>query len=63
MAEYNFFKSLTIKILIFHVDKSKKSESTLKNLLSGKSIFFYPGIVMSAGWTIINIMKMFNYIG
>lgn len=31
-------------------------------LIDGKSIFFYPAIVLSAGWTILNILKMVAYI-
>ena len=41
-------------------EKGKKEP--LKNLLSSKSILFFPGIVLSAGWTILNILKMINYI-
>jgi hypothetical protein len=32
------------------------------SMLSNKSIFFYPGIVLSAGWTIMNIVKIIKYI-
>jgi hypothetical protein len=30
-------------------------------VLSNKSILFYPGIILSAGWTIINIVKIINF--
>lgn len=32
-----------------------------KNFLNFYSMFFYPGIILSACWTILNIVKMVNY--
>jgi hypothetical protein len=29
--------------------------------MSNKSILFYPGIILSAGWTLMNIVKIINY--
>jgi hypothetical protein len=30
--------------------------------MNNKSILFYPGIVLSAGWTLMNIVKIIKYI-
>ena len=30
--------------------------------MSNKSILFYPGIILSSGWTIMNILKIIKYI-
>ena len=40
----------------------KTSKAKASSMLSNKSIFFYPGIVLSAGWTFMNIVKIVNYI-
>lgn len=31
-------------------------------MLSIKSIFFYPGIILSAGWTLLNFAKVAHYV-
>jgi len=31
-------------------------------LLSIKSIFFYPGIILSTGWTLLNFAKVARYV-
>jgi len=31
-------------------------------LLDAKSIFFYPGLILSLGWTLINFARIFSYI-
>lgn len=50
--------------MLLNLEKSgSPKKGTLKNLLSAKSIFFYPGIVMSAGWTLLNILKMASVFG
>lgn len=33
---------------------------TFSSLISAKGLFFYPGIILSAGWTTLNIFKMFH---
>lgn len=33
----------------------------MKDLLNAKSMLMYPGIVLAAGWTILNIIRMINY--
>ncbi len=38
-------------------------ETKRTSLLSIQSLFFYPGIVLSACWTVLNIIKMINYKG
>ena len=32
-------------------------------MLSIKSIFFYPGIILSTGWTLLNFAKVAHYVG
>lgn len=33
----------------------------MKDLLNPKSMLMYPGIVLAAGWTFLNIVRMINY--
>jgi hypothetical protein len=30
--------------------------------MDAKSIFFYPGIVLTLGWTLMNFAKLFGYV-
>ena len=31
-------------------------------LLDAKSIFFYPGLILSLGWTLMNFARIFSYV-
>jgi len=55
------------QLLIFHfigspisspAEKKKKNKGKCLYL---KDIFFYPGIILSCGWTLINFVKMINF--
>lgn len=41
-----------------YVGKATKGKSSF---MSNKSVMFFPGIVLSAGWTLMNIVKIINY--
>ena len=43
--------------------KSKKSKGMTTTLMQIKDIFFYPGIILSAGWTIVNFAKITSSVG
>ncbi len=46
---------------IFIAKLTTKKRSSLASMLSNKSIFFYPGIVVAAAWTLLNIVKIVSY--
>ena len=39
------------------------SSSVKSSMLSFKTMFLYPGIILSAGWTILNIVRIVGYVG
>lgn len=40
----------------------KKASSSFSKYFDFKMMFLYPGIIFSAGWTIINIVKIIGYV-
>jgi len=43
-------------------DKKNSKKQSLNKYLNFKMMFLYPGIILSAGWTILNIIKIIGYV-
>lgn len=41
---------------------SKGGKKKSSSILSFKTIFLYPGIILSAGWTMLNIVRIIGYV-
>lgn len=42
--------------------EQSKERNSLNSLINIKTIFFYPGIIMSVGWIVLNIIQMSHHI-
>lgn len=59
---FKIFKLSTLFIDAVVLDKKNSKKKGIFKYLDFKWIFLYPGIILSAGWTILNIVKIIGYV-